>query len=63
MKIYSYFLKAIVLSLMIGFSVDYLLPTPENLSFQLLRGVICGTLIALAIQWFLEIPRKQINNE
>ncbi|MCI2870295.1 hypothetical protein FH115_11580 [Staphylococcus hominis] len=48
----NYFLKALVLAIMLRCTMNYLLPTPEKLSFKLLDGLIFGVVLYLLIIWF-----------
>ncbi|MCI2865529.1 hypothetical protein FH105_09745 [Staphylococcus hominis] len=49
----NHFLKALVLAIMLRCTMNYLLPTPEKLSFKLLDGLIFGVLLYLLISWFI----------
>ena len=54
----NYFLKALVLAIMLRCTMNYLLPAPEKLSFKLLDGLIFGVLVCLLINWFIGIFKK-----
>ncbi|MEX3466407.1 hypothetical protein [Staphylococcus epidermidis] len=54
----NYFLKALVLAILLRCTMNYLLPTPEKLSLQLLDGLIFGVLLYLLITWFIGIFKK-----
>ena len=54
----NYFLKALVLAIMLRCTMNYLFPTPEKLSFKLLDGLIFGVLVYLLIIWFIDIFKK-----
>ena len=54
----NYFLKALVLAIMLRCTMNYLLPTPEKLIFKLLDGLIFGVLVVLLINWFIGIFKK-----
>lgn len=54
----NYFLKALVLAIMLRCTMNYLLLTPEKLSFKLLDGLIFGVLVCLLINWFIGIFKK-----
>ncbi|HCX1270387.1 TPA: hypothetical protein OY193_002701 [Staphylococcus aureus] len=54
----NYFLKALVLAIMLRCTMNYLLPTPEKLFFRLLDGLIFGVLVCLLMIWFIDIFKK-----
>ncbi|HDH4342415.1 TPA: hypothetical protein PI338_002736 [Staphylococcus aureus] len=54
----NYFLKGLVLAILLRCTMNYLLPTPEKLSFKLLDGLIFGVLLYLLIIWFIDIFKK-----
>ncbi|ERH33952.1 hypothetical protein SEQU_13150 (plasmid) [Staphylococcus equorum UMC-CNS-924] len=54
----KYFFKALVLVIMLRCTMNYLLPKPEKLSFELLDGLIFGILAYLLIIWFIGISSK-----
>ena len=54
----NYFLKALVLAIMLRCTMNYLLPAPEKLSFKLLDGLIFGVLVCLLMNWFIGIFKK-----
>ena len=43
---------------MLRCTMNYVLPTPEKLSFKLLDGLIFGVLVCLLINWFIGILRN-----
>ena len=58
----NYFLKALVLAIMLRCTMNYLLSTPEKLSFRLLDGLIFGVLVCLLMIWFIDIFKKSSQN-
>lgn len=56
-----YFLKALVLAIMLRCTMNYLLPSPETITFKILDGLVFGVLTVLLINWiigFLEVFTK-----
>ena len=54
----NYFLKALVLAILLRCTMNYLLPTSEKLPLKLLDGLIFGVLLYLLITWFIDIFKK-----
>ncbi|MCG1682778.1 hypothetical protein K4T88_10765 [Staphylococcus epidermidis] len=54
----SYFLKALVLALMLRCTMNYLLPASEKLLFRFLDGLTFGLLLWLLIFWIIGIFKK-----
>ncbi|PTK30693.1 hypothetical protein [Staphylococcus hominis] len=56
----NYFFKALVLTIMVRCTMNYLLPTLEKLVFQILDGLAFGVLTILLIIWFIGDPKKTL---
>ena len=55
----NYFLKALVLTIMLRCTMNYLLPSPETITFKILDGLTFGVLTVLLINWIINFPRKR----
>ena len=53
-----YFLKALVLAIMLRCTMNYLLPSPETITFKILDGLVFGVLTVLLINWIIGIFKK-----
>ena len=54
----NYFLKALVLAIMLRCTMNYLLPSPEKLLFRFLDGLTFGVLTVFLINWIIGIFKK-----
>lgn len=45
---------------MVRYTMNYLLPTPEKVIFQILDGLTFGVLTVLLIIWFIGNPKKTL---
>ena len=54
----NYFLKALVLALMLRCTMNYLLPASEKLLFRFLDGLTFGVLTVFLINWIIGIFKK-----
>ncbi|KAB2278368.1 hypothetical protein ACUW9V_001606 [Staphylococcus epidermidis] len=54
----NYFLKALVLAFMIRCTMNYLLPSPDTITFKILDGLAFGVLTVLLINWIIGFLKK-----
>ncbi len=54
----NYFLKALVLAIMLLCTMNYLLPSPDTITFKILDGLAFGVLTVFLINWIIGIFKK-----
>ncbi|MCG2181036.1 hypothetical protein K4S66_04740 [Staphylococcus epidermidis] len=54
----NYFLKALVLTIMLRCTMNYLFPSPETITFKILDGLVFGVLTVLLINWIIGFLKK-----
>ena len=54
----NYFLKALVLVIMLRCTMNYLLPAPDTITFKILDGLAFGVLTVFLINWIIGIFKK-----